>query len=140
MPYISEMLEIKKNFLKFKGYCHEKEENLPVERLLHVGKKIHLIRIDSVKQYDIDTSGSFYDEEVGGNICLFPSYIVEITFTPVKANLTADQFHAAVADIKAEDDLIEIRESQKWQESRERNLATCGSKSPIATEAESETD
>ncbi len=134
------MLEIKKNYMKFKGYCHEKDENLPVERLIHVGKKIHLIRIDSVKQYDIDTSGSFYDEEVGGNICLVPSYTVEITFTPVKVNLSVDQFHAAVEDIKAEDDMIEKRESEKWREAHERHLGKSSDKMPVIAETESETD
>lgn len=134
------MLEIKKNYMKFNGYYHEKQENLPVERLIHVGEKIHLIRIDSVKQYDMDTSRSFYDEEVGGDICLFPSYTVEISFTPIKKDLSKDDFYNAIQDIKADDTLIETRESEKWREQYAQYSGGGREKVPVVAEAVSETD
>ena len=137
MPYIREMLELRKGFMKFTGYFHEEEANLPVERIIHVGSKTHLIRIDSKKQYNIDTSGSFYDEGVGGEICLFPSYTVEITFTPIKANLSAEEFHAAIQDIKADDELVDERMKEKWEQEYEQRLAA-GNKSPITAEGEPE--
>jgi hypothetical protein len=138
MPYIREMLELRKGYMKFTGYFHEEEAYLPVERLIHVGSKTHLIRIDSKKQYNINTSGSFFDEGVGGEICLFPSYTIEITFTPIKADLSPEEFHTAMQDIKADDDLVDQRMQEKWDKEYETRLAA-GSKSPIHAEGKSET-
>ncbi|NDE62129.1 MAG: adenylosuccinate lyase, partial [Cyclobacteriaceae bacterium] len=90
--YIQELYVLHKGIMKFKGYYHEDEENFPMESLLCVGKDIYWILIHTKKQSDMDTSGSFYDETVGGDICLFPSYTIELTFSVIQKNPIKEKF------------------------------------------------
>jgi hypothetical protein len=112
--YIQQMYILEKGYLKFKGYYHEKEENLPKEQLMFVNKDMYLIRVDSKTQSEPDLSGSFYDEDVGANICLFPSYIVEIHFTILLKNPSKDKFTEILCDMKEDDKICDDRESDRW--------------------------
>ena len=108
--YIREMLIMRQNFIKFKGYYHEEETNFPIERLLfHKGNK-YWIRIYSKKQYDINVSEGFYDEDVGANICLFPSYIVELTFSIIMKNPSKAKMDEIIADIYEDEKLLRGRD------------------------------
>jgi hypothetical protein len=108
------MYILKKGYLKFKGYYHEKEENLPKEQLMFVNKDMYWIRVDSKTQSEPDLSGSFYDEEIGANICLFPSYIVEINFTILGKNPSKEKFSEILCDMKEDDTICDDRESARW--------------------------
>ncbi len=108
--YIQKMLIIRPGFMKFKGYWHEEESNFPIETLFYCGDDVYWIRIDSKKQYDMDTSGSFYDEGIGGNICLFPSYIVELEFTVLAKNMSKEKYSEILEEIKEDNRILEQRE------------------------------
>ena len=110
--YVRSILELRKNFMKFKGYYHEDEKNFPIEKLMYVGKQVYWIRIHEKKQYDMDLSGGFYDEDVGANICLFPSYIVELHFTILKKGMTKAETDQIFLDIMEDDKLIDARDME----------------------------
>jgi hypothetical protein len=113
---------LRKGYMKFKGYYHEKEENFPKEQLLCIGQDIYWILIHTKKQSDMDTSGSFYDETIGENICLFPSYIIELTFTVLGKNPEKEKFKTIVEDMKEDEKIIQEREDEKWEKERTERI------------------
>jgi hypothetical protein len=108
--YIREMLIMRQGFVKFKGYYHEEETSFPIERLLFHNNDAYWIRIDSKKQYDMDVSNGFYDEDVGANICLFPSYVVELTFSVIMKNPPKEKMDEIISDIYEDEKLIRGRD------------------------------
>jgi hypothetical protein len=112
--HIQQMHVLSKGYMKFQGYYHEKEENFPLEQLLCVGKDMYWILIHSKTQSEMDTSGSFYDETVGGNICLFPSYTIELSFSVLLKNPNKEKLREIIEDIKADHELIRERENARW--------------------------
>lgn len=120
--YIQELYVLQKGIMKFKGYYHEDEENFPMESLLCIGKDIYWILIHTKKQSDMDTSGSFYDESVGGDICLFPSYTIELTFSVIQKNPIKEKFDEIIQDIKADRELISERMDARWETERAARL------------------
>lgn len=100
--FIKEMIELTPTTMKFKGYYHEPEENFPLEKIMYSRKHVYWIRIDSKKQYDIDTSGSFYDEDFGAEICLFPLYTVELQFQVLARDPSKERLDEIYKKIKAE--------------------------------------
>lgn len=120
--YIQEMYILRKNYMKFKGYFHEEEENLPVEKLLFIGKNLYWISIHGKTQSEMDTSGGFYDEEVGANICLFPSYVVELHFTVLLKNPSMEKYITIAKDIQEDHKLISEREDARWEAERAARL------------------
>lgn len=108
--YIREMLIMRQNFIKFKGYFHEEETSFPIERLLFHKDNVYWIRINSKKQYDVDVSEGFYDEDVGANICLFPSYIVELSFSLLMKNPSKAKMDEIIVDIYEDEKLLRGRD------------------------------
>lgn len=111
--YVSKILELRNNFMKFKGYYHEEDKNFPIEKLMYYGKQVYWIRIHTKKQYDMDVSGGFYDEDVGANICLFPSYIVELHFTILKKGMNKAETDQIFLDIMEDEKLIRERARER---------------------------
>ena len=140
--YVSEILELRNNFMKFKGYYHEKEENFPLERVMIYKEHYYHLLIFSKKQYEMDTSGGWYDEDVGADICLFPSYTVELNFTILKKDPSKAEMDAALVDIMEDEKLLKEREDAEWRAARRRHEESRSSRDqhPIGTESESESD
>lgn len=142
--YVSEILELRNNFMKFKGYYHEKEENFPLERVMCHNDHYYHLRINSKKQYEMDTSGGWYDEDVGADICLFPSYTVELNFTILKKDPSKAEMDAILTDIMEDEKLLKERENAEWQAARSRYDASRAAEGAphcaVSTESESETD
>ena len=95
--------------MKFKGYYYIPEEHLPVERLLFHNDHVYWVRIDSKKQYDMDVSGGFYDEDVGANICLTPTYIVDLTFRVLMKDPPKAKMDQILLEINEDETLLKER-------------------------------
>jgi hypothetical protein len=135
--YVSEILELRNNFMKFKGYYHEKEEKFPLERVMCHNDHYYHLRINSKKQYEMDTSGGWYDEDVGADICLFPSYTVELNFTILRKDPSKAEMDLILVDIMEDEKLLKDREDEEW---RQRHEASRSDQHPVSAESESKSD
>jgi hypothetical protein len=107
--YIQKMYILRDGFMQFRGYWHEQEENFPLERLFYYNKNVYWIKILEKTQEDMDTSGGFYDEDVGGHVCLFPMYRVTLKFITLAKNPPQEQMTQIILDIKEDDALLTER-------------------------------
>lgn len=108
--YIQKMYTLRDGFMQFRGYWHEQEENFPLERLFCYNKNLYWIKILEKTQKEMDVSNGFYDEDVGGNICLFPTYIVTLKFVTLAKNPSKEKMAQIMLDIKEDDELLKARE------------------------------
>jgi hypothetical protein len=104
-PYIEELLDVSGSYIHFIGHFHVRPEDLPTERILGYKGIHHLILIDRIERIrQLDTS--FYDEEIGHNITLFPSYELKLHFEIIKRRLTHEE---------AMDHALRIKEKRSTQ-------------------------
>lgn len=75
-------LDLQAGYMKFSGHWYIDNEKVLPEILIFRNKEdYYLIKItEHNKTRDEANEGSFYDEDVGGYITLFPQYITELKF------------------------------------------------------------
>jgi hypothetical protein len=95
----------------FDGYFRIEPELLPIERVICLigRKREYHIRIKEMKR-GADTSSYWYDEDVGENICLMPTEIIELTIEIVNKRLTGPAFSAVTDAITAREESAEFKE------------------------------
>ena len=83
-PYVFEIfsINIEKGFLEFDGHYYVDNKILPVKMHMNVRDDNensigYLVILYKKKELE-DTSKSFYDEDVGGNICLTPTNRIKL--------------------------------------------------------------
>ena len=122
--YVSEIVSNISGEFIFKGHCYIDPEDFPIERILYDGKNVIWIKFleKRVLEKDCD-SGSFYDEDVGANICLFPTYTLCMPYKVLGVNLPKEKMDQIYDDIKADAELCEKRRNDRYEQIyRERLL------------------
>jgi len=78
-PYIMEMKTFTPDTILFNGYFYIEDTVMPIERLLYTEEGLYHVEIYEKKTLQ-DTSEYSYDEEIGGNVCFFPTAIIELKY------------------------------------------------------------
>jgi hypothetical protein len=78
-PYIMEMKSFTPDAILFNGYFYIEDTVMPIERLLYTEQGLYHVEIYEKKTLD-DTSEYSYDEEIGGNVCFFPTAMIELKY------------------------------------------------------------
>ena len=109
--HIRRLITLTPTKLVFDGYFHIEPELLPIERVICLigRKREYHIRIKEIKRGE-DTSSYWYDEDVGENICLMPTEIIELTIEIVNKRLTGPAFSAVTDAITAREESAEFKE------------------------------
>lgn len=116
-PYIQETYEFTDTTIVFNGYFRLESKTLPVRRIMESGGKYYWIEILTREEIE-DTSSSWYDEDVGGNICLTPTAKIRITYTILKELMTNDELRAVWDEREAKKG-EENERNQKFRRERE---------------------
>ena len=127
LPYIHGGLHIKRLItltptkFVFDGYFRIEPELLPIERVICLmgRKREYHIRIKELKR-GTDTSSYWYDEDVGENICLTPTEIIELTIEILATQLPGPALRDVVDAITAHE---KSEEFQKRNEDARRERA-----------------
>jgi hypothetical protein len=96
--HIRRLIALTPTKLVFDGYFHIEPELLPIDRIICLigRKREYHIRIKECKR-GVGTSSYWYDEDVGENICLMPTEIIELTIEIVNKRMDGPTL-SAVAD------------------------------------------
>ena len=122
-PYINRLIALTDSKLVFDGYFRIEPEMLPVDRILWLieHKREYHIRITDCKRGK-DTSTTWYDEDVGGHICLTPTEIIELTFKVIAKELPGPAFNALAEAIEAREESKEFQD-RNWEARKAREDA-----------------
>ena len=122
-PYINRLIALTDSKLVFDGYFRIEPEMLPVDRILWLieRKREYHICITDCKRGE-NTSHYWYDEDVGENICLTPTEIIELTFEVVAKDLPGPAFNALAEAIEAREESKEF-EDRNWEARKAREDA-----------------
>jgi len=74
-----EMKTFTPDTILFNGYFYIEDTVMPIERLLYTEEGLYHVEIYEKKTLQ-DTSEYSYDEEIGGNVCFFPTAIIELKY------------------------------------------------------------
>ncbi len=87
-----------------------------------MGFRRHVILIAIHKKLDLkDTSESWSDDE-GYRICLFPTKIIELRYTPLETNPTNERFDELAKETEAEFRSLREESSELERKDREKEL------------------
>lgn len=107
--YVQEVIKHTADTLIFKGHCHIAPEDFPIERILYHGGHNFLIRFLTKKELEMACVGSFYDAEVDGDICLSPTYTLEMTYKILATDLPNEKVIEHMLDMQEDDRMIKDR-------------------------------
>jgi hypothetical protein len=116
-PYIQEVFEYTDSVVMFNGYFRLESKTLPVRRIMESGGKYYWIEILTKEEIE-DTSEFWYDDDVGGNICLTPTAKIRITYTILKELVTKDDLFAACDEREKNKD-PESERNQRFRQEKE---------------------
>jgi len=107
-PYIMDLLEFTNSSITFNGYFYLDASVFPIERLLITydysdasgSFNVEISHIEITEKLSgKDTSSTFYDEEVGGHICFFPTEITTLNYRILQENLTNTEIEVLSKEI-----------------------------------------
>ena len=113
-PYLRRLIALTPTKLVFDGYFRIEPELLPIDRIICImaRKREYHIRIKGVRR-GTDTSSYWYDEDVGENICLTPTEIIEMDIEILSGQLDGPTFNRTVDAITAREESVEFEE-RNW--------------------------
>jgi hypothetical protein len=107
-PYIQKLIKHENNTIIFDGHFYLEDEVMPIKRIMYVNDTLSLVEITSKKTMD-NTSSYFYDEDVGQNICLFPTNVIEIQYNILKEIASSKELNKLQSEIIADEEEIRDR-------------------------------
>jgi hypothetical protein len=121
-PYIQEVYEFTDDTIVFNGYFRIESKTCPVRRIMESSGNYYWIEV-LTKEELADTSEGFYDDEVGGTICLTPTAKIKITYRILETLDTEEKLFARAEEREkskeAEKDRNAVfrkeREEEEWK-------------------------
>jgi hypothetical protein len=127
--FLSELKEFTDKSIVFDGKFRIEKKLLPIRQFMYVRNEetntfdCHLISIDS-KEVVEDTSSSFYDEDVGGYVCLSSSELIRFNYTILYTFNAGDEndekYHKEVCDEIVKEIETLIIKNEAFRDERER--------------------
>lgn len=124
-PYAQEILEVTDTTITFNGYFRFENElvtkDRPIHRFFYKNKDLCWIAITGVKRGE-DTSKSWYDEDVGGHICLTPTEIIEVEYNLLEINPNKERYRDLFVQMKEEDKQYSELNRELYEKRRKREM------------------
>lgn len=121
--FFGRTIDVTSTQITFDGYFHYEAELFskenPVRRFVKFQGHTYVLGFTAKREGE-DTSGYFYDEELGAKICLTPMAIIELDYVVIEKDPTQDLWPAIIASILRQNDRLDEANKQLIRERMER--------------------